>query len=91
MGDVLSPGSFWRSLVLRRSRTPLDDAKSIARFITRSAPQFSRLDRAFQRHEFLDLDPFEALNHSGLNFNGFALGRPFCRLIRLIILGGDLE
>jgi hypothetical protein len=70
---------------------PFDDAKSIARFITRSVPQFSRLDRAFQRHEFPDLDPFKALNHSGLNFNGFALGRPFCRLIRLIILGGDLE
>jgi hypothetical protein len=52
--------------------------------ITRSVSQFNRLDRAFQRHELRDLDPFKALNHSGLNFNGFALGRPFCGLIRLL-------
>jgi hypothetical protein len=61
------------------SQKPSQMPGQFAPFITRSVSQFSRLDRAFQRHEFRDLNPFKALNHSGLNFNGFALGRPFCR------------
>jgi len=38
--------------------------------------QFGVPDQAFRRCAFRDLGPSQALNHSDLNFNGFALGRP---------------
>src|SRR5215471_17084835 len=44
-------------------------------------------DRSFRCHQLRDSAPLNALNHSGLNFNGFALGRPFCGSIKLTYLG----
>ena len=46
-------------------------------------------DRASRRRLPPDPDRSQALNHSHLNFNSFAFGRPFCESIRLMCLGRD--